>query len=187
MTFNSLINKLISENSIGIMGTDTVYGIVARAEDKNAVARLYKLKERQIKPGTIVAANIDQLVSLGLRRSYLTPFQPYWPNSLSVVIASSNPKLKYLHQGLNSLAVRIPKDPFFRKVLQKIGPLLTSSANPPGKETARNIHEARKYFNNSVDFYYDSGYLDNTKASTIIKLYDDSFEVLRQGEYIFKP
>ena len=187
MTTQQLIKALQVEGTVAIIPTDTVYGIVARTKDKEAVQKLYNLKNREIKPGTIIATDIEQLVDLGLRRSYLVPFKPYWPNPLTFVIPTSSLELNYLHMGKNSLAVRITNDPFLQKIILKTGPLLSTSANPPGQATAQTIIEAKNYFKNKVDVYYDGGKIGNIKASTIVRIIDDSFEILRQGDYIFKP
>ncbi len=179
------IKLLTKPNAVGVIPTDTVYGIVSKASDQNAVQRLYQLKSRIQKPGTLLAYDIDQLVQLGLKRKYLTPFTKYWPNPLSVVIPCNN--LSYLHQGLNSLAVRIPKNEFLRNILQKTGPLMSTSANLPSQPESKTIQEAKAYFGDKVDFYLDGGNLSNNKPSTIIQLIDDEVVILRQGEYIFKP
>jgi len=36
--------ELLKNGGVGVMPTDTVYGLVARAEDPEAVARMYALK-----------------------------------------------------------------------------------------------------------------------------------------------
>ncbi len=51
---------------MGVLPTDTVYGLVARRLDQAAATRLYRLKKREQKPGTVIAASIDQLVELGI-------------------------------------------------------------------------------------------------------------------------
>jgi len=163
-----------------VIPTDTVYGVVACAGDQNAVEQLYRLKKRDKKPGTIIAANIEQLVELGIMRRYLKAVEQYWPNPISIIIPSDF-SLDYLHQGKLSLACRIPKDPQMQKLLQKTGPLLTSSANHPGESPANTINEAKAYFGDEVDFYVDGGDLSGHAASTIIRVVDDAVEVLRAG------
>lgn len=163
------------------MPTDTLYGVVARATDEAAVARLYDLKKREGKPGTLIAANIEQLEELGLKHRYLKAVEQFWPSSISVVIPASDPSLKYLHQGKMSLAVRIPKYKDLQKLLRQTGPLLTSSANTPGSEPAVTIAQARQYFGDKVDFYIDGGDLTGRQPSTLIRIIDDAVEVLRQG------
>lgn len=163
------------------MPTDTVYGVVARASDIEAVKRLYDLKNRDKKPGTIIAANIKQLEDLGLKHRYLKAVEDYWPGAISVVIPVSSPELKYLHQNTMGLAVRIPKDKNLNKLLKQTGPLVTSSANPPGDPPATDVEQAKAYFKNKVDYYIDGGDLSNREPSTIIRIIDDAVEVIREG------
>ncbi len=177
---DSVANLLQPPNSVGVLPTDTVYGLVAQAHDIEAVQRLYALKHREHKPGTLIAASIDQLVELGLKRRYLTTVSRFWPGAVSV-ITPCGPELGYLHQGKLSLAVRIPDAPALRALLERTGPLLTSSANDPGHPTAVTIDQARTYFGETVDFYIDGGDLADQKPSTVIRIVDDEIEVIRQG------
>lgn len=167
--------------SIGVMPTDTVYGIVARASDQVAVSRLYKLKKRDKKPGTIIAADIEQLETLGLKHRYLKAVEQFWPGAVSIIIPTSNPELLYLHHGKMSLAVRIPSDKKIQVLLKETGPLVTTSANHPGETEATNIEQAKKYFDGEVDFYIDGGDLSERQPSTVIRIIDDAVEVLRPG------
>jgi L-threonylcarbamoyladenylate synthase len=172
--------SLLREGAVGVIPTDTVYGLVCRAADEAAVRRLYALKSRENKPGTIIAAKLQQLIDLGLKARYLKAVEHYWPNPLSVVIPCSE-ELEYLHQGQNSLAVRISADDTLRGFLAHTGPLLTSSANHPGEPTANNLEEAQAYFGDKVDFYLDGGETRDHQPSTVIRVVDDAIEVLRKG------
>ena len=171
---------VLLKGGVGVMPTDTVYGLVARAADPKAVARLYSLKHREHKPGTIIAANVAQLVELGIKKRYLTAVEQFWPNSLSIIIPTGD-DLAYIHVGLDSLAVRVPNDEAFVHVLEQTGPLVTSSANDPGKNPASTIGEASDYFGDTVDFYVDGGDLSSRASSTVIRIVDDAIEVLREG------
>jgi tRNA threonylcarbamoyl adenosine modification protein (Sua5/YciO/YrdC/YwlC family) len=168
------------QGKLAVVPTDTVYGLVCRAADQAAVARLYALKKREKKPGTVVAASIEQLVDLGLKARYLKAVADFWPNPITIIIPTGF-DLTYLTQNTGSLAVRIPKDPEFVKLLQKTGPLLTSSANHPGEPPANTIQQAKEYFGDSVDIYVDGDDRSNQKPSTIIRVIDDAVEVIREG------
>jgi L-threonylcarbamoyladenylate synthase len=172
---------LTQPGAVGIVPTDTVYGVVARAADQAAVAKLYKLKGRTSKHGTLIAASIEQLEDLGLKHRYLKAVEQFWPGAVSVVIPVSNPELEYLHQGKLSLAVRIPDDAKLQKLLRQTGPLLTSSANQPGQPISNTIEQAKKVFGDQVDFYEDGGDLSGRQPSTVIRIVDDAVEVLRPG------
>jgi len=171
---------LLQNGAVGIIPTDTVYGIVCSANNLEAVNKLYALKKREDKPGTLIAANIDQLVELGIKKRYLTAVERFWPNPISVVIPTGF-QLGYLDLGKMSLAVRIPKNGTLHKLLLKTGPLLTTSANIPGEKPVINIQEAQIYFGDKVDFYVDGGKVNNRQASTVIRIVDDAVEVLREG------
>lgn len=174
------VAALLKAGKIGVLPTDTIYGVVADASNPAAVEKLYKLKSRDQKPGTIVAASIDQLVGLGIPRRYLTAVEQFWPGPVSVIVPTGT-ELQYLHLGKISLACRVPNDEALRQLLEKTGPLVTSSANTPGKAPAETLKQAEKYFDERVDFYVDGGDLSGRAPSTIIRIVDDAIEVVRQG------
>jgi len=170
----------IKSGAVGVLPTDTIYGLVAPAGNATAVARMYALKSREHKPGTVIAADIEQLVSLGIKRRYLTVVEQFWPGAVSVIIPTGD-ALDYLRQGVPGLAVRIPDETNLGKLLARTGPLLTTSANQPGEPPANTIAEAQQYFGNEVDFYVDAGDLSGRQPSTVIRIIDDAIEILRQG------
>jgi tRNA threonylcarbamoyl adenosine modification protein (Sua5/YciO/YrdC/YwlC family) len=176
--FDTAQESLQRPGAIGVIPTDTVYGVVARAVDHEAVNRLYRLKKRNHKPGTIIAANIEQLVHLGIKRRYLKAVERLWPGPLSVEIPHA---IDYLSQFTGRQAFRLPNDKALTQLLLIVGPLLTSSANEPGKPTANNVDDAQRYFGKSVDFYVDGGDLSGRLPSTIIRIVDDAFEIIREG------
>jgi L-threonylcarbamoyladenylate synthase len=178
--FEEALQKIQIHGSVGVLPTDTVYGLAAVASDQDAVKRLYDLKRREGKPGTIIAASIDQLVELGLKARYLKAVEQFWPGAVSVIIPCGQ-ELAYIHEGVNGLAVRIPADKDFRAFLELTGPVLTSSANHPGEPVATTVAAAREYFGEVVDFYVDGGDLSDHLPSTIIRVVDDAIEVLREG------
>ncbi len=177
--------ELLMDGAVGVLPTDTVYGIVARAEDKQAVARLYRMKHREGKPGTIVAANTKQLEVLGVDPYVLKRVSHLWPGAISVVLPD-RPQLAYLDQGKASLAVRVTADEELAGLLEKTGPLLTTSVNMPGAPPAQTVTEAEAYFADAVDFYVDGGNLADREPSTVVRLKDGELEVLRQGAVSIK-
>src|SRR3989344_7029493 len=173
--------SLIKEGAVGVLPTDTVYGLVCRAKDSKAVERLYSLKLRENKPGTVIAASTAQLEELGIKARYLKAVEHFWPGSISVVLPFSDPAKSYLRGGLLTLAVRIPADEKLQNLLEQTGPLLTTSANLPGEQPTTTIQEAQEILRGRVKFYVDGGDLSNREPSTIIRIVDDAIEVIREG------
>lgn len=185
MTTISTLHQAIAalkSGGVGIMPTDTVYGLVTIASDQQAVERFYRLKQRENKPGTLIAATTDQLLALGVDKQGIVAVEKWWPNPLSaVLIVHGN---DYLHQGVGTLAMRVVAQPHIRQLLEQTGPLITSSANQPSEPPATTIQEAIAYFGDTVDFYVDGGEIKDTLPSTIIRPNSNGIEILRRGSII---
>lgn len=174
------IYELLSRGQIGVLPTDTVYGVVAIASKADAVRRAYDLKNRKQKPGTVVSADVNQLVELGFKQRYLRPAESFWPGAVSVIVPCG-PSLDYLTLGVGAIAVRVSSSRAFNQLLKRTGPLLTTSANQPGMCPASNIDEAFSYFGQRLDLYVDGGDLSDKEPSTVIRIIDDTLEILRRG------
>src|SRR5690348_331273 len=124
--------RLLNNGGMGVMPTDTVYGLVARAGDPKAVARLYALKHRDHKPGTVIAGSVEQLVELGVPRGQLDRVKEWWTNPFSVE-APVGCNLSYLHQDTGRQGFRVVADKTVHDILENTGTLATSSAQHPGK------------------------------------------------------
>lgn len=170
----------LQSGQVGVLPTDTIYGLVADAHNQQAVAQLYRLKHREQKPGTVIAATIEQLIALGVPARYLKAVAHLWPNPISIELPLPD-SLDYLHQGTHRQAFRVVADKTVRQLLEQTGPLVTSSANQPGEPPATNLQTAQAYFTDQVDFYVDGEDLQDRKPSTIIRVIDDAIEIVRLG------
>ena len=183
--------KVLKENGVVVMPTDTIYGMVCNTLNKEAVLRVYKIRERNPKKSCIILiGNINELEKFGIFLSEIKKeeLKKYWfitsendgSRPTSIVLNCKNDSLEYLHHGTNTLAFRIPKLKTLRELLLKTGPLISPSANQEGFFPAKTVEEAKKYFGDLVDLYINGGELKN-KASKLIKLNNDgSIIVLRE-------
>lgn len=168
--------------------TDTIYGLVGSALNKKTVERIYKLRGRNLKkPMIILIGSIGDLKNFGVAvdSETMKQLKKFWPGKVSVILQMENSKLRrekfeYLHRGTRSLAFRLPKPHWLKKLLIATGPLVAPSANWEGKPPAYTIREAKKYFGNKVDFYVDGGRLFSG-PSTLIKIQEGKIAILRKG------
>jgi len=169
--------KEIKEGKIGVIPTDTIYGIVCSAFDKKNVEKLYTLRKRDLKKPMIVL--ISSLKDLELFNVKIDKkiASKYWPGKTSIILPVK--KFEYLHRGKKSLAFRLPKDENLIQILKVSGPIVAPSANIEGKEPATTIDEAKKYFGENINFYLNIGKL-KSKPSKIISLLKDKVEVVRK-------
>lgn len=185
MNFGEIV-KLLKKGKIGVIPTDTIYGIVGSALIPDTVEQIYKLRKRAAgKPFIILISSLNDLnhFNIQLTEKQVEFLKKVWPNPISVVLPVAGEKWRYLHSGTNSLAFRIPKDGKLVETLKQVGPLIAPSANFAGEKPSQNIDEAKIYFGDKVDFYVDGGTI-KSDPSTLIQLNTDgTLVVLRKGSY----
>lgn len=175
---------LISEGRVGILPTDTVYGIAASALDPKAVERLFELKGRDSdKPPVIVIDSYDDMEKLGAKpeENLIKELNSLWPAKVSVIVPVAGHD--HLHRGKGSLAFRMPDMEALAALARIAGPVATSSANIQGETPATNLEEAKSIFGDRVDFYVDGGDLDST-PSTMVRWDGSKFELVRAGAVV---
>jgi len=172
---NNII-KILKNDGVGIIPTDTLYGLVGSAFSKKAIDRIYKLKKRDRKKKLIIlisSLNDLKKFKIKINKEQKVVLNKYWPHFAEV----SRGKLEAVSVILNGIAFRLPKNKKLIEFLKKTGPLVAPSANPEGKEPASNIKEAKKYFKDKADFYLSGGVLKG-KSSKLIKLNKKGKEVI---------
>lgn len=181
-------SELLKDNKVGVLPTDTIYGLVGSALSKGVVEKIYKLRKRSFdKPMIILISSLDdlKLFDVQLDHSSRNVLQKVWPNKVSVILPCPYPKFEYLHRGKNTLAFRMPNDKQLLGLLAKTGPLVAPSANFEGERPAESILEAKGYFGDLVDFYLDKGLL-KSEPSTLIDITSGEIKILRQGAFAVK-
>lgn len=180
------IIQLLEKGEVGVIPTDTIYGIVGSALNPNTIEEIYRLRKRSFnKPFIILISKVDDLKKFDVKftKAQEDFLKKIWPNPVSVVLLCLAEKFTYLHRETNSLAFRIPQNNMLMRILKEVGPLVAPSANYEGDPPAQTIEMARKYFGDQVAFYVNGGKI-KSQPSTIIKLRDDgSWKILRQGSY----
>lgn len=174
---------VIGEGRLGVIPTDTLYGIVCQALRPESVERLYRVRGRSpSKPCIVLIPTLGSLEHFGITpgRDVRARLLEWWPGAVSVVLPVSDGEFAYLHRGLGTVAFRVPDHPALRATLEKTGPLIAPSANPEGSPPATTIEEAERYFGKNSDVYLDGGRLSG-EPSTLVAFDDGRPVVLRQG------
>ncbi|MFA6227515.1 MAG: L-threonylcarbamoyladenylate synthase [Candidatus Paceibacterota bacterium] len=180
--------NIIKDGGIGVIPTDTIYGIVASAFSIEGVEKVYKIKGRDSKkPPVILISSVKDLNLFGARLTEKAKIfmKKFWPGRISVALSVDKVGLDHLDRLDGTLAFRLPDKKDLIEFLKKTGPIIAPSANPEGMPPARNIEEARKYFGlpgqgDKVDFYVDEGEISGL-SSTLVKIVDNEVSILREG------
>lgn len=168
--------EMLREGRIVSFPTETVYGIGGDLNNKATLERLIRLKNRPPnKPFTIhIADQADFLkYSPGPNLFARKLIDRYWPGPLTLIVKS----LQYDWIGL-----RLPGLELARDIIRASGvSVALPSANPAGLPPALNGQEVLDYYGDQIELVVDSGNTTIGDPSTVIKLEDDSFDILRSG------
>jgi L-threonylcarbamoyladenylate synthase len=184
--WNNVIT-VVKNGGVVVVPTDTLYGILARADCKRAVESIYKLKGRdENKPFIVLITDYTDLKQFGIAITLAQQkiLETLWPGKVSVILPCANKKYEYLHRGAESLAFRMigPRNRNLYHLIRTAGPLVAPSANPQGQPPAKTKREARRYFGDAVDAYICGG-TRMAEPSTLVRFIGatNSLEILRKG------
>lgn len=178
--FDDEVVRLLKKGGAGLLPTDTIYGLSARALDAAAVERIHKIKLRDSgKPLIVLISDLKMLDLLSISPDQAEPAEKYWPGALSLEFqAPSSPP--WLHRGVGHFAIRMPNHPGLLELIEQVGPIVSTSANLQGEPAVRSAEEAQGLFGDRLDFYVDAGELDNP-PSTLAIVENGRLKVIRQG------
>jgi len=135
--------------------TEAVYGLGCDPLDPRAVQRILDLKCRPRAAGLIlIAADFTQL------EAFLLPLPPAlhrcvfatWPGPVTWVLPCRPEVPVWLRGRHAALAVRVTAHPTAAALCSRFGgALVSTSANPHGREPARTPLQVRRYFGAGVD------------------------------------
>lgn len=189
MTSRQQLITILQNGGLAVIPTDTIYGLVGQALNRQTVERLYRLKKRSPdKPYIILISSYRDLAIFDIVPSAeIKKFlKKYWPGEVSVIFPCPNKKWHYLYRGTGQLAFRLPKSAPLRALLRQTGSLVAPSANPQNLEPAQDIEMAEKYFGTKVDGYYGRKKIIENTPSTLVTFEKDKPRVLRQGKIKIK-
>lgn len=169
----------------GVVGypTETVWGLAARPDQPEAVARLYALKGRDAaKPVQVSCADAGTARGITRGGAAFEALAPLWPGPLTLVLPAGAACPPALAPG-GWVGVRVPDHPVALALLRACGgALATTSLNPAGQPAAGTLSEAQAYALVPL-LLPDGGVPARGEASTVVRVYvdGDGLEVLREG------
>lgn len=149
--------------------TDTVYGLSACVDNRDAIERIYALKGRDRSRALIVLlADVGQLRDFGVSIVHTHEYmlKRVWPGPVSVIFQVSR-EWAHLASDDGTLAFRVPAHADLRRFLRRVGPLVSTSANIQGSPTVKSIAAAKRLFGKDVDWYIDGGRLAGPSSALV--------------------
>lgn len=156
MQFSEELITAIKNGAVGVMPSDTIYGIFGTVFNQAVSDRIHGIKGRDdSKRFIILIGNRGQLPSLGISLSekQLSALNEVWPGPVSVVLDCDD-SLEHIHKGYSDIAVRLPADTNLRRFLNETGPVIATSANLSSQPTPSDINQIKQQLP-GLDFYIE--------------------------------
>ncbi len=177
--------EVIKEGGIILYPTDTVWGIGCDATNEEAVAKIYALKQRAETQSMICLMNGEKMIYNVFASIPEVAWQIWDLSEKPTTLILDKPRniAKNIIATDNTLGVRLVKEPFCFKLMERMKrPLVSTSANISGQPTPKNFAEISPEIKNGVDYIVNL-HQEKTegKPSTIIKIaLDNQVKVIRK-------
>ncbi|XP_015237029.1 PREDICTED: uncharacterized protein LOC107089027 [Cyprinodon variegatus] len=172
------IAEIMKNGGICGMPTDTVYVLVAACNRPDAVIKAYKVKKQaQDRPMSMWISSVKQLEPV---RHLLSPLlldfmEAAWPSSISMVIPRG-PWLDVfglgdaaIHIGTpQSIAIRSPDCAVATHLINLVGPIAVTSANPTGEADTTHHNQVYAKLGKKVEGVLCDGPSPENIASTVV-------------------
>lgn len=188
--------KKLFMGGLGILPTETVYGLAANAHNSKAIERLYQVKNRPTDHPSIIHIGSFESLNYWVKKvpQYASELMAqFWPGPLTLVLEKSRRAQGIFLGGQNSVAVRFPNHPMQKKILinlQNMGiyGLVIPSANIFGRLSPTKFEhvesELLEKLNDDNDFGFDGGSTTVGIESTIVDCRSSIPNVLRPGTLV---
>ena len=177
--------QIIKKGGIVIFPTETVYGIGTNGLDKNAIKKLYEVKQRPLnKPISLLVNNIEMVekIAKNITEVEYKLMERFFPGPLTIILEKRDIVPDILTSNTNTIGIRMPSGEIAKKLIEFASvPIATSSSNISGKPSGTNITDIKKDFEGKVDCFIDNGESELGIPSTVIRIIDNIPHILRQG------
>ncbi len=176
--------KHLNKGGLILIPTDTIWGISCDATNSNAIMKIYSLKKRSLnKPFITLVSNLillenivgkipDEIIKLIRNEKKPTTFIYKSGKNISSKLFSSD----------GSVAIRLVKDIFCKKLIEKFGkPIVSTSANINNEITPKNFTQIDEKIINGVNYIVNLKKKSNLEnPSRIISISDNKIFQIRE-------
>lgn len=183
--------RILKDGGLVAVPTETVYGLAARADSNEAVAKIYAAKGRPgFNPLIVHVRDVDQARRYALWSDQADIAAHIWPGPLTLVLPRLTPDASAgadladaVTAGLDTVALRVPAHPVMQALLQQLDfPLAAPSANRSGFISPTTPGHVLASLDGRIDMVLDAGPCAAGVESSILALRDGGeWEELRPG------
>ncbi|WP_270598919.1 L-threonylcarbamoyladenylate synthase [Faecalicoccus pleomorphus] len=172
----------LQNHKIIALPTDTVYGVGVMYGDLKDLQRLKNAKHRpETKPIPMMVSSIEHMELVAVVDERVKKIaEQFLPGALTLVLKVKDNVPKEYTNGLDTIAIRIPDEPFILRVIDELNtPLLVTSANQSGAKTALTSDDVLEQLPDIDGLVL--GKCRALQASTIVDCTQGNLKILRPG------
>jgi protein-tyrosine phosphatase len=186
--------QALAEGQLVALPTETVYGLAASACRADAVDRLIRAKGRPTgQPFALGIKSVDEAYDFVPDLSPMARrlARRCWPGPVTLVVENTHkdgltqllPKrVRELIVPNGTIGLRVPANDMSQDVMRMLsGPIVLTSANRSGSPDAVTAEEVVREVGEEVALVLDDGPCRYGQPSSVVKVIDNHFEVLREG------
>lgn len=179
-----LIRETLMAGGIVAYPTDTFYGLGGDLFNIKAIRRLYVMKRLDEKRAlSIICRDFKEISTYAVMSDFsFEVLKRCLPGPFTFVLKARKILPKLLMTVRKEVGIRIPGHPVpvgLAGLIER--PIINTSAKAPGGEVLTDPRQIEKDFKGAVDLVVDGGIM-YSEPSTVIRLVEDTIEVLREGK-----
>jgi L-threonylcarbamoyladenylate synthase len=177
--------EIVRAGGVVAVPTDTFYGLAADPFRREAVDRIFRVKERSAERAIpLIGSGRDQIAEwlgrlppLGARLA-----DRFWPGPLTLLLSAPPSLAGEVTGGTGKVGVRVPAHPIARALCQVCGhPLTATSANLSGQPPCEQPQDVERLLESRIDALVDAGPTAGGAASTIVDVTGNDAILVRSG------
>jgi len=175
--------EVIKNGGIIIYPTDTVYGLGCDIFNKQALEKLFQIKNDAItKMFSFVCADLKDIAKYAKVSDYAyRTMKHLLPGAYTFVLPAAKDVPKKLWSKRKTVGIRVPNNEVSLAIAREVGnPIISTSVTNRKGEVLSDVNEIRAIFNPLVDLMLSVGNLSN-QPSSVVDLSNGIPEVLRVG------
>ena len=177
--------KLLKQEQIACLPTETVYGLAGNAYSKKAIKRIFKLKKRPRKNPLIIHYYEikDAKKDVVLNKNFFKLYKKFCPGPITFVLKKNKTSKisSFASANLDTVAVRFPNHKVIRTILKSINfPLAMPSANLSSGLSPVNAFDVFEEFNKKINIIINGGKTKIGIESTVVDI-SGKPKILRPG------
>ena len=176
------LTKILKNDGVISVPTDTVFGICGSIKSKKAQEKLKSIKERPAsKPFPIMCADIEQIKSVAMIDNKSEKIiREFMPGPITIVVRKNSQLPEYINNGKETIAIRMATSNELKELIKILGcPVFMTSANKSGEEVCKTLEDIERKCPD-LDGMLE-GKVSFGQASTIVDCTSNEIKILRKG------